>query len=180
MGALVPSSVLSLVAGASALAFSGSRSVVPPVLAPVLAVVSPRAFVAVGCAAGVDAAVRSSVVGCTVYSARSFSASSWVGRLVLRSAAVVSAVAPRVGSLVVVLPSSACPVGLVPSASSSACFRGLGSGSWATAAFAVGLSATLNSGASVLVFSPLGVPSSWGFVALGSGWFVVASVPSLF
>jgi hypothetical protein len=44
----------------------------------------------------------------------------------------------------------------------------------------VGLSATLNSGASVLVFSPLGVPSSWGFSSLGSGWFVVSSVPSLF
>jgi hypothetical protein len=174
MGALVPSSVLSLVAGASALAFSGSRSVVPPVLAPVLAVVSPRAFVAVGCASGVDALVRSSVLGCTVYSARSFSASSWVGRLVLRSAAVVSAVAPRAGSLVVVFPSGACPVGLVPSPSSSVCFRGLGSGSWATAAFAAGC------GASVLVFSPLGVPSSWGFSSLGGGWFVVSSVPSLF
>jgi hypothetical protein len=174
MGALVPASVLSLVAGASALAFSGSRSVVPPVLAPVLAVVPPRAFVAVGCASGVDALVRSSVLGCTVYSAKSFVASSWVGRLVLRSAAVVAAVAPRVGSLVVVFPSGACPSGLMPSSASSQCFRGLGSGSWATAAFAVG------SGASVLVFSPLGVPSGWGFVALGSGWFVVASVPSLF
>ena len=174
MGALVTASVLSLVAGASALAFSGSRSVVPPVLAPVLAVVPSRAFVAVGCASGVDALVRASVCGCTVYSARSFAASSYVARLVLRSAAVVAAVAPRAGSLVVVFPSAACPSGLVPSPVVSRCFRGLGSGSWATAALAVG------SGASVLVFSPFGVPSGWGFVALGFGWFVVAPPPSLF
>ena len=175
--ASVPASVLSLVGGAGAVGFSGSRSVVPLCLASVCSAVSPRAFVAVGCASGVDAAVRASVVGCAVFSAASFSASSWAGRLVLRSAAVVRCVASASsragGSVFVVFPSSVCPRGLAPSSSVSGCFSGLGSGSWASAAFAAGL------GVPLLVFAPFGVPS-WGFSSLGSGWWLLAPSPSLF
>jgi hypothetical protein len=177
--ASVPASVLALVAGAGAVGFSGSRSVVPACLSAVCGAVSPSAFVAVGCARGVDCAVRSLVVGASVFSASSFAASSWAGRLVARSAAVVAACVAAGsgragGSLFVVFPSSACPSGLVPSASVSRCFRGLGSGSWASAALAAG------SGASVLVFSPFGVPSGWGFSPLGGGWFLLSAAPSLF
>lgn len=172
-GVGLPPSVVALVAGARSVAFSGSRSVVPPVLASVLALVSPRAFVAVGCASGVDAAVRSSVCGCSVFSASSFAASSWAGRLALRSAAVVRAGAGRSPALVLVFPSGACPRGLAPSPSVSACFAGFGSGSWSSAAFAAGL------GAPLLVFSPVGVPA-WGFASLGAGWWLLSPSPSLF
>ena len=176
--ASVPASVLALVAGAGAVGFSGSRSVVPACVGAVCAAVSSSAFVAVGCARGVDCAVRSLVLGACVFSASSF-AGSPVARLVARSAAVVGACVGAGsgrsgGSLFVAFPSSACPAGLVPSASVSRCFRGLGSGSWASAALAAG------SGASVLVFSPFGVPSGWGFSPLGGGWFLLSAAPSLF
>ncbi len=174
---LVPASVLALVGGAGCVGFSGSRSVAPACVGAVCAAVSPRALVGVGCASGVDAVVRASVCGCSVFSAASFSASSWAGRLVLRSAAVVRFVASASsragGAVFVVFPSAVCPAGLVPSSSPSLCFRGLGSGSWASAAFAAGL------GVPLLVFAPLGVPA-WGFVALGAGWFVLSPSPSLF
>jgi hypothetical protein len=173
VGSVLPPPVAALVAGARSLAFSGSRSVVPSVLAPVLALVSPRAFVAVGCASGVDAAVRSGLEGACVFRAASFSASSWSARLALRSAAVVRAGSGRSPSLVVVFPSSVCPRGLAPSPVVSACFAGFGSGSWASAAFAAGL------GVPLLVFAPLGVPA-WGFVSLGSGWWLLSPSPSLF
>jgi hypothetical protein len=178
----VPASVLSLVGGAGVVGFSGSRSVVPVCVGAVCGAVSPRALVGVGCAAGVDSVVRSSVCGCSVFSASSFAASSWAGRLVLRSVALVRFVAGASGraggAVFVVFPSAACPAGLVPSSSSSVCFRGLGSGSWASAAFAAGL------GVPVVVFAPFGVPA-WGFSSLGSercaqGWWLLSPAPSLF
>jgi hypothetical protein len=175
--ASVPASVLALVGGAGAVGFSGSRSVAPSCVGVVCSAVSPRALVGVGCASGVDAVVRASVCGCSVFSAASFSASSWSGRLVLRSAAVVRFVASASsragGAVFVVFPSAVCPAGLVPSSVVSACFAGFGSGSWASAAFAAGL------GVPLLVFAPLGVPS-WGFVALGAGWWLLSPSPSLF
>jgi hypothetical protein len=173
----VPASVLSLVGGAGVVGFSGSRSVVPACVGAVCGAVSPRALVGVGCASGVDAVVRALVLGCSVFSASSFSASSFSGRLVLRSVALVRFVASASGrsggGVFVVFPSVACPAGLVPSSSSSVCFRGLGSGSWASAAFAAGL------GVPLLVFSPVGVPA-WGFSSLGGGWFLLSPSPSLF
>jgi len=72
------------------------------------------------------------------------------------------------GGVLVSFPSSACPSGLLPSSSSSRAFCGLGSGSWASLAFAVG------SGVPCWVFAPFGVPSGWGFVAAGGGWFSFA------
>lgn len=173
----VPASVLALVGGAGAVGFSGSRSVAPSCVGVVCSAVSPRALVGVGCASGVDAVVRASVCGCSVFSAASFSASSWAGRLVLRSAAVVRFVASASlragGAVFVVFPSAVCPAGLVPSSVVSACFAGFGSGSWASAAFAAGL------GVPLLVFAPLGVPA-WGFASLGAGWWLLSPSPSLF
>ncbi len=177
VGSVLPPSVVALVAGAGVVGFSGSRSVVPACVGAVCGAVSPRALVGVGCASGVDAVVRALVLGCSVFSASSFAASSFSGRLVLRSVALVRFVASASGrsggGVFVVFPSAACPVGLVPSSSSSVCFRGLGSGSWASAAFAAGL------GVPVLVFSPVGVPA-WGFSSLGGGWFLLSPSPSLF
>lgn len=177
VSSLVPASVLSLVGGAAVVGFSGSRSVAPACVGAVCAAVSSRALVGVGCAAGVDAVVRASVCGCSVFSAASFSASSWAGRLVVRSVALVRFVASASsragGAVFVVFPSAVCPAGLVPSSSPSLCFRGLGSGSWASAAFAAGL------GVPLLVFSPVGVPA-WGFSSLGAGWWLLSPSPSLF
>ena len=133
---------------------SGSRSLSPafaPLVRRVVAsVVASGRPVAVGCAAGLDAVVRSACPSAVVFSAASFG----VGRasFARRSAALVSAC-----SALVVFPSSPCPAGLAPSASASACFCGLGSGSWASAAFAAGL------GLPVVVF-PCGFSAlpSWG------------------
>jgi hypothetical protein len=62
---------------------------------------------------------------------------------------------------------------LVPSPSSSRCFSGLGSGSWATLALAVGLGVPcavfLGSGSVPAGFS---VPSVWCARSVGGGWWV--------
>ena len=142
--------------------FSVSRSLSPafaPLVRRVVAsVVASGRPVAVGCAAGLDAVVRSACPSAVVFSAASFG----VGRssFARRSAALVSAC-----SALVVFPSSPCPAGLAPSPSASACFCGLGSGSWASAAFAAGL------GLPVVVF-PCGFSAlpSWGsWVCAGGG-----------
>jgi len=149
-----------------AVGFSGSRHGVGAGLVPLLSVL-PAALgsrVLVGCARGVDAVVREHV------SAEVFQAASRrQAALVARSVALVSALAAIPGAVLVVVPGRACPAGLVPSASSSVCFCGLGSGSWASAALAVGL------GVSVLVWVECGswLPSSWGFRAVGGGWFAL-------
>lgn len=167
------------VMAASLVGFSGSRAL-SPAFAPlarrvVASVVASGRGVAVGCAPGLDAVVRSACPSAVVFSAASFG----VGRssFARRSVALVSAC-----SALVVFPASPCPSGLVPSASSSACFCGLGSGSWASAAFAAGL------GLPVVVF-PCGFSAlpAWGsWVVAGSGcWasgfrLVAPAQPALF
>ena len=120
-----------------------------------------RCPVFVGCASGVDAAFRGFFPSARVFSAASFG--SGRGAFAARSAAVVRAV-QLAGGVWVSFPSGACPAGLLPSASSSGAFCGSGSGSWASAAFAVG------SGLPVLVFGSR-PPAGWGFVSLGGGWW---------
>ncbi|MEA5595678.1 hypothetical protein [Rivularia sp. UHCC 0363] len=108
-----------------------------------------------------------------VFSASSprFSGGGFVASLARRSAACVRSVAPGPSGLLVVCPSGRCPSGVRPSRS----FRGSGSGSWGSAALAVGL------GRRVLLFSPVGVPSwpggSWVPVSSSPGWF--SWVPSV-
>jgi hypothetical protein len=162
---VVPASLSSVLVGSGLVGFSGSRSAAPPVLSSVLCLrARSSALSFVGCAAGVDSSVRRGLSSSAV---RVFSASSFgVGRgaFAARSVAFVRGLAVG-GGVLVSFPSAACPVGLFPSASSSRAFCGSGSGSWASLAFAVG------SGVPCFVFAPFGVPSGWGFVALGSGWF---------
>jgi hypothetical protein len=169
--ASLPAAVLSVFARAGAVGFSGSRSSVPAVVPAVAAVVAGlRCPVFVGCARGVDAAFRASFPTASVLAASSFG--SGRGSFAARSAACVRAVACAgagsagsfLGGLWVSFPSGACPAGLLPSTSSSRAFCGSGSGSWASAAFAVGF------GLPVLVFG-FAPPSGWGFVSLGGGWF---------
>lgn len=151
--------------------FSGSRSASgsPALAAAVGAVVRAGRSVAVGCAPGADAAVRALVPGARVFRASAFlrPGGSWASALAARSAALVSCVAAggRGSALLVWLPGP-CPAGLVPSRVASRCFRGLGSGSWASAALAVGL------GSPVLVFPGLfgrGSLPAWGSWASACG-----------
>ena len=147
--------------------FSGSRRSLPPasLLSSVFSAVHPSAFVVVGCASGVDHAVRRAFPRASVFFASSFG--SGRASFARRSVAVVATAVGVRGSFFVSFPGVACPAGLLPSAVSSRCFCGLGSGSWASLAFAVG------SGVSSLLWLPAGIsaPVGWGFVPLGSGWW---------
>lgn len=169
---MVPASLASALSSAPLIGFSGSRSSVPAVCGSVASLVSCPVFI--GCAAGVDSFFRGVFPAARVFSVASFG--SGRGAFAARSVALVRAVASG-GGVFVSFPSSPCPVGLLPSASSSRAFCGFGSGSWASLAFAVGL------GVPCWVFAPFGVPSGWGFVPCGGGWFSFAPVavqPSLF
>jgi len=161
---VVPASVSSVLSSASLVGFSGSRSSVPAVAGSVATLVSCP--VVVGCAAGVDQFFRDCFPSAEVFSVSSFGVGR--GAFAARSVNFVRALSAG-GGVLVSFPSSPCPVGLVPSSSSSRCFSGLGSGSWASLAFGVGL------GVQSLVFAPFGVPSGWGFVSLGGGWFQFVS-----
>lgn len=159
---------LRAVLGAFALVgFSGARGGCVGVSAAVSAVPA-GAGVFVGCAAGVDASVRAAFPFAQVFQAASFAASSWAGRLALRSQALVRGVVAG-GGVLVVLPSGACPVGCVAGSS----WRGSGSGSWGSAALAVG------AGGAVLVRVGVGVGvpvwvSGRGRRVVGGWWFVPA------
>ena len=159
-------SLPNIVARFSTFGFSGSRSSLPSGAASrVVSLVPASASVFVGCASGVDAFFRASFPSATVLQASSFGAGR--GALAARSVAVVNAVRGA-GGLWVSFPSSACPSGLVPSASSSRAFSGSGSGSWASLAFALG------SGVPCLVFlGSLPCPHGWGLIPVAgwSGWF---------
>ena len=160
---------LSFVSRFPAVGFSGSRSLPSQsaiALRSVAALVSPSAVVSVGCARGADSLARSLFPHAHVFSVASGRWGSGRGAFARRSVACVSSVAPA--GLWCFFPAGPCPAGLLPSPSSSRCFCGLGSGSWASAAFALG------SGLAVLCFLPPGVPCpvGWGFTSLGGGWWV--------
>jgi hypothetical protein len=162
----VPPVVASALASASVVAFSGGRAASPASLLRVgfaLRCLSPSCRVSVGCAAGVDLAVRRSRPGAFVFRARSFG----VGKsaFALRSGAVVRSLGSS--GLFVSFPALPCPASVSPSAEFSACFCGSGSGSWASLAFARGR------GVPSVVWCPPGVvpPASFGLSSLGGGWF---------
>jgi hypothetical protein len=174
---LSASQLSALVFSFPALAFSGSRhcssSASSSAAAFLPSVASFSGSVGVGCARGVDSLVRSAFPSALVFRVSSFLVGGRVVRasFALRSSALVRWLAASSG-LLVVFPSSACPVGVVPSAS----FRGFGSGSWGSAALAVGL------GVPVLLFVPASLgssfpaPQSFRFSLLascfgGSWWF---------
>ena len=163
----VPSSLVSSLASASCVGVCGSRSVVPPasVWAPFVASVPLGLPVSCGCVKGVCGLVRSSFAGVSVFRASSFGRGSWA--FVRRSVALVGSVASAASPVWVSFPGCACPSGLFPSAVPSRCFCGLGSGSWASLALALG------SGVRCFVWLPAGVlpPGGWPLVALGGGWF---------
>lgn len=169
---MVPSALSS----ARRIGFSGSRSpggILPAgVLFDAIAAVSPSASVLVGCAKGVDAVVRLAFGSrCQVFSVASGQFGHGRGAFAARSIACVQAVAAARG-VWVSFPCSACPAGLLPSASSSRCFSGSGSGSWGSLAYALG------SGVPCLIFSSCGVPTGWGLSPVPDciGWFACERV----
>jgi hypothetical protein len=163
----LPSGASRLLASASSFGFCGSRSLVPPpaVWSSVVAAVPVGRSVSCGCVGGLCALARSSFSSVSVFSVSSFGFGR--GAFAARSVALVRSVASGSSPLWVSFPAVACPVGLVPSSVSSRCFCGLGSGSWASLAFACGL------GVPALLFLPSGVlpPAGWGFFSLGRGFF---------
>lgn len=147
--------------------FSGSRSlagVSRSAISGACSAVGSGAVVAVGCAGGVDQFVRGQFPCAVVFRVSSFG--SGRSAFARRSVACVQWVAAR-GGCWVSFPSGACPVGLVPSSRSGACFSGSGSGSWASLAFAVG------SGVPCFVFLGSVSAPSW-LSPLGGGWFCSA------
>jgi len=163
----LPPVVLLAFASARCVGFSGSRSAVLPVglWSAVASAVPSVSVVAVGCARGLDASVRSSFPSALVFLASAFGRGR--GSFAARSVSLVRFVSASASPLWVSFPASVCPVGLCPSSVPSRCFSGLGSGSWASLAFAVGL------GCPCLVWLPASVvvPASWGFSSLGGGWW---------
>lgn len=156
----------------SAFGFSGSRSSVPAGCSVAADLVPVGARVVVGCAAGVDQFFRSAFPSAMIFSVASGSWGVGRGAFAGRSSACVLAVFAA-GGLWVSFPSSPCPVALVPSASSSRCFSGSGSGTWASLAFALGRSVPC------LVFlGSLPAPAGWGLslVPGAAGWFACSSV----
>ncbi len=166
----------SLFAGVVSVGFSGSRSPSPAAsaaLAALLPLVPSGVRVSVGCAHGVDASVRSFFSGSPRLQVFSVASGSFgVGRSAFarRSVACVRSVAAGSSGLVVVVPSGSCPSGVRVSGS----FSGCGSGSWGSAAFALG------TGRRVLLWLPSGCrPPSWVGVSWSpvAGWLLGVPTP---
>ena len=176
----------SVFSGLVSVGFSGSRSLSPAAsaaLSVLLPLVPSEVRVSVGCALGVDSAVRSffgysaSLLVFSVSSGRFGSGRSAFAR---RSSRCVLSVAAGSRGLLVALPSAPVPpAGVRPSRS----FFGGGSGSWGSLAFALGR------GRRVLLWLPSGcLPPSWSGVswssagALGSAgcWWLGVPAPRVF
>jgi hypothetical protein len=163
--------------------FSGSRS--PScgsalAISDLLSLVRPRCRVSVGCAEGVDRLVReffASSPSLLVFSVASGRFGEGRSAFARRSVACVRSVRAGSRGLLVVLPSSpVCPTGVVPSRR----FFGGGSGSWGSAALALGC------GRRVLLWLPSGsVPPAWSGVAWSPSvpapagcWWLGVAVPA--
>lgn len=150
----------------STFGFSGSRKLHSTEACRKASVSVPKnSQIFVGCANGIDAYFRANFPQAEVFYAHKYGTGK--GSFAARSVAVVKAVKAGSG-LWISFPSSPCPAGLLPSASSSRAFCGSGSGSWASLAFALG------SGVPCLVFlGSLPCPANWELAPVPGcqGWF---------
>ena len=161
-----PAPAASPFAGVVSVGFSGSRSLSGSGLLALRSLLSfvPRSGcrASVGCAAGADLLVRSVLAGfpgLLLFSVASGRFGSGRAAFARRSSRLVRSVAAGSRGLLVVVPSGACPAGVVPSRS----FSGRGSGSFGSAALALG------SGRRVLLWLPSGcLPPSWSGVSWSS------------
>jgi len=158
--------VVSFVSSFSSFGVCGSRVAGSPAVrlaSVVVPAVAGLGAVSCGCASGVDSVARP--FASSVFPVSSFG--SGRAAFALRSVAFVQSLASSPHPVLFVFPSGACPPALFPSSSSRACFCGLGSGSWASAAFAAGL------GIPVVVFGlPASSLPSW---SLFSSWQPVSA-----
>ena len=147
---------------ASSLGFSGSRSPCPAAaaaLSDLLPLISPYSRISVGCADGIDRLVRDFFSGSPsllVFSVASGRFGSGRSAFARRSVACIRSIAAGDRGLLVALPSSpACPAGVLPARR----FFGAGSGTWGSAAFALG------SGRRLLLWLPgSAAPPAWAGV----------------
>lgn len=152
-----------LITNCSTIAFTGSRTMVngqAEMIDFVLANCTPE--VLVGDALGIDAYVRSHCATATVFEVSDY----WTGNLkkaafAVRSQAMIKSLHSR-GGLLIAFPSSVCPEGLKPS---KYAFSGYGSGTWATAAYAIALNVP------VLVWLPAGLSSPVWLDEANDGWW---------
>ncbi|MEB3831808.1 hypothetical protein, partial [Phormidium sp. CCY1219] len=147
------------IARSSAVGFSGSRrspdAIAADNISAAIAAVPADVPISVGCQRGVDAFVRAACARAKVFSVSDFNILGR-GAYAARSIACVRSVKVPDG-LWISFPASDCPADLKPSSSSSRCFSGKGSGTWASLAFAVGL------GVESLLWLPHGIsPPPWG------------------
>ena len=169
--------IANIVSSFPAFGFSGSRSCPAATTAAqgLFPFVPSGAAVFVGCAGGVDRAVRAAFPDSQVFEVEQFKgAVSLRAALAMRSAAMVQQVAAVFG-LLVVFPSTPCPAAVRPSRS----FAGHGSGSWGSAAYAIGLSVPV-----LICLPPEVEPPPWlasiGSPVQGSPFWFVQSPQVLF
>lgn len=164
---MIPSVVSDLIGSASTVAFSGGRQfprgVSAQLPAAIASCVPHSSRVVVGCARGVDEVFRGLFPQANVFYASDFGAGR--SSFARRSVAVVGQLGE--GDIFISLPNKECPI-LMPSASSSRCFSGSGSGSWATLAYAIGRDVP----AAVYLGGRLRCPAGWSLRSVGGGWFL--------
>ena len=146
-------------------AFTGSRDLPETFRFPVHALVSELTSlgqnVGVGCANGLDSFVRDS----SAFRGKVFRAEAGAPyALVRRSVFMVEILCSSKFPCLIAFPGKPCPADFVPHANAIKCFCGTGSGSWATAAFAVGRGSALYVGG----LSANQLPASWGSWVLSS------------
>lgn len=164
--------IADIITNSTLIGFSGSRVLCHretiSAVNQVIELIPSHAKVHVGDAAGIDALVRNLIPEATIFQAipRYYGdKSAFAGRSIK---CVRSVLEP--GGLWVAFPNKPCPNGLKPSTVTTECFRGTGSGTWASLAYAAGL------GISCLVFLPAIAPPDWQFQDIGGGWYYLPAV----
>ncbi|MBC1237573.1 hypothetical protein [Nostoc sp. 2RC] len=156
--------ITKLIQNYEAIAFTGSRNMIEGQSEQIDYILDNFADeILVGCARGIDEYVRSNCPRANVFRVSDY----WPGRLnkaafAVRSQAMIKSLSSKNG-LLLAFPSSECPQKLKPSKSA---FNGYGSGTWATAAYAVALEIDC------LFWLPNEIqPPTWGLIAIGDGWW---------
>jgi hypothetical protein len=145
------------------IAFTGSRETVDCQFLQIkLICENYQGNVLVGDAKGIDAYVRKLWQNAEIFNVSDY----WTGNLkkaafAVRSQAMIKSLHSR-GGLLIAFPSKECPEGLKPSKSA---FNGYGSGTWATAAYAIALDVP------VLVWLPVGLSSPVWLDEADDGWW---------
>lgn len=163
---MIPSVISDLLAGAPTVAFSGGRQfprgVGKRLPSEIASYVPSSSRVVIGCAKGVDQSFRRLFPQASVFHASHFGEGR--SSFARRSVAVIDQLDR--GDLFVSLPDKECPR-LMPSASSSRCFCGSGSGSWASLAYAIGRDIP-----AAAYLGELRCPAGWALKSAGGGWFL--------